>query len=212
MLFGRDREILSAQASVTGLLDGETDFYWGGFKVWNSKPTWQDGAFVVSAGLPTVSMRAPLVGIPVGPVTLRVDAGVAAEATLQARMMPLISIPVQFTSIRAELGPEVAAAGFVEGYAKFIAVRAGVGGELELVRANAKISGQVGFGAVPPSFEFDGYMSLLAGKIYGFVDYFNLFRWKWKRALAPTFADWKGKCFDFSKGQSMGGEPCAPAR
>lgn len=212
MIFGKERSILSAQASVTSLMEGETDFYWGGFKVWSTKPTWQDGAFVVAAGLPTVSMRAPLVALPVGPVTLRVDAGIAAEATLQAKLMPLVSIPVQFTSVKAELGPEVAAAGFVEGYAKFIAIRAGVGGELELVRANAKVAGQVSFGAFPPVFEYDGFISLLAGKIYGFVDYFNLFRWRWKRAFEPTFADWKGKCIDFRKADSAGGEPCASLR
>ncbi len=212
MIFGKERSILSAQASVTSLMEGETDFYWGGFKVWSTKPAWQDGAFVVAAGLPTVSMRAPLVALPVGPVTLRVDAGIAAEATLQAKLMPLVSIPVQFTSVKAELGPEVAAAGFVEGYAKFIAIRAGVGGELELVRANAKIAGQVSFGAFPPIFEYDGFISLLAGKIYGFVDYFNLFRWRWKRALEPTFADWKGKCIDFTKADSAGGDPCASLR
>lgn len=207
MILGKDRSILEAQAGVTDLLEGETDFYWGGFKVWNSKPEWKDGAFQISAGLPTVSMRAPLVRLPVGPVTLAVDAGVAAEATLAAKLAPLVSIPVQFTSVRATLEPDVTASGFIEGYAKWLIVRAGLGGELRLIRSNAKISGQVGFAGYPPRFAFEGFLSLLAGKIYGFVDYFNVFGWRWKRALEPTFANWKGKCIALSR--TLGGaDPC----
>lgn len=208
ILFGKDRSILEAQAGVTDLLEGETDFYWGGFKVWNSKPEWKDGAFQISAGLPTVSMRAPLVRLPVGPVTLSVDAGVAAEAKITAKLAPLISIPIQFTSVLATLEPDVSASGFIEGYAKWLILRAGIGGELRLIRSDAKISGEVGFSGYPPRFAFEGYLSLLAGKIYGFVDYFNLFGWKWKRALEPVFADWKGKCISLSK-TAGGGDPCA---
>lgn len=208
MLFGKDRSVLEARAAVTDALEGESDFYWGGFKVWNSKPEWRDGAYRYAAGLPTLSMRAPLVRVPVGPVTLAVDAGVAAEANLAAKLAPLISIPIQFTSLKATLEAEVAASGFIEGYVKWLILRAGVGGELRLVRADAKLSGQVGFGRIPPRFAFEGYLSLLAGKIYGFVDYFNLFRFKWKRALEPVFADWKGKCVAFSK-TAGGADPCA---
>jgi hypothetical protein len=208
MIFGKDRSILEAQAGVTDLLEGETDFYWGGFKVWNSKPEWKDGAFQISAGLPTVSMRAPLVRLPVGPVTLAVDAGVAAEANLTGKLAPLISIPIQFTSVKATLETDISASGFIEGYAKWLIVRAGIGGELRLIRADANVSGEVGFAGYPPRFAFEGYLSLLAGKIYGFVDYFNVFGWKWKRALEPTFANWKGKCIALSK-TTGGADPCA---
>jgi hypothetical protein len=208
MLFGKDRSILEAQASMTDLLEGESDFYWGGFKVWSSSPEWKNGSFQIAAGLPTVSMRAPLVRLPVGPVTLAVDAGVAAEANITAKLTPLISIPIQFTSVRATLEPDVTASGFIEGYAKWLIIRAGIGGELQLVRTDAKLAGQVSFGAFPPSFSFDGFISLLAGKIYGFVDYFNVFGWKWKRALEPVFANWKGKCIVLT--QTAGGaDPCA---
>ncbi len=207
MLFGKDRSILEAQAGMTDLLEGESDFYWGGFKVWSSRPEWKNGAFQIAAGLPTVSMRAPLVRLPVGPVTIAVDAGVAAEANITAKIAPLISIPIQFTSVKATLEPNVSASGFIEGYAKWLVIRAGIGGELELVRSDAKIAGQVSFGAFPPVFTFEGFISLLAGKIYGFVDYFNIFGWKWKRALEPVFANWKGKCIVLS--QAVGGaDPC----
>jgi hypothetical protein len=209
MLLGKNRSILEAQASVTNNLEGESDFYWGGFRVWSSKPEWRDGAFRVSAGLPTVSMRAPVAAFPVGPLTVRLDVGVAAEAEIEASLTPLISIPIQFTTIRASLTPRAAAAGFIEGYAKFVAVRGGVGGSVELVRANATIEGDVSLGGVPPVFRFDGFVSLLAGKIYAFVDYFNVFRWKWRRVLQPTIADWKGKCIDLSKTANLdGGDPC----
>jgi hypothetical protein len=206
MILGQDRSILEAQASVTSALEGESDFYWGGFRVWSSKPEWKDGAFQIAAGLPTISMRAPLVAVPVGPVTLRVDAGVAAEAEVAAKLRPLLSIPVQFTQIQAELAPKLSASAFVEGYAKWIAIRAGVGGELELARADATVSGRVGLGGIPPVLAFNGFVSLLAGRIYAFVDYFNVFKWKWKRALEPRLADWEGKCFDF---RPNGGRACA---
>jgi hypothetical protein len=210
MLLGKNRSILETQASVTNALEAESDFYWGGFRVWSSKPEWKEGAFRVSAGLPTVSMRAPLAGFPVGPLTIRLDVGVAAEAEIQASLIPLISIPVQFTSVQATLTPKVSAAGFIEGYAKFIAVRGGVGGFIELVRANASIDGNVSLGGIPPVFTFDGFISLLSGKIYAFIDYFNVFAWKWQRVLKPTLADWKGKCIDLSKTSGIqGGDPCA---
>ncbi|MBS1962439.1 MAG: hypothetical protein JST04_09500 [Bdellovibrionales bacterium] len=208
MIFGKDRSIMEAQAGMTDLLEGESDFYWGGFKVWNSKPEWKDGAFQIAAGLPTVTMRAPLVRLPVGPVTLAVDAGVAAEANVTAKLAPLISLPIQFTSVKATLEPDVSASGFIEGYAQWLIIRAGIGGELELIRADAKVSGLVSFGAYPPTFAFEGFLNLLAGKIYGFVDYFNLFGWKWKRALQPVFANWKGKCIALSK-TTGGADPCA---
>jgi hypothetical protein len=208
MIFGKDRSILEAQASVTDLLEGQSDFYWGGFKVWSSKPEWQNGAYQIAAGLPTVSMRAPLVRVPVGPVSLSVDAGIAAEANITASLAPLISVPIQFTSIRASLEPQVSASGFIEGYAKWLIVRAGLGGELRLIQSDAKITGDVGFVGYSPRFAFQGYLSLLAGKIYGFIDYFNVLGWKWKRALEPVFANWKGKCIAFS--QTVGGvDPCA---
>ncbi len=208
MLFGKDRSILEAQAGMTDLLEGESDFYWGGFKVWSSKPEWKDGAFQIAAGLPTVTMRAPLVRLPVGPVTIAVDAGIAAEANVTAKIAPLISIPIQFTSVKATLEPNVSASGFIEGYAKWLIIRAGIGGELELIHSDAKVAGQISFGAFPPQFSFEGFIKLLSGKIYGFVDYFNVLGWKWKRALEPTFATWKGKCFALSK--TIGGaDPCA---
>jgi len=208
MIFGKDRSILEARAAVTDTLEGETDFYWGGFRVWSSKPQWKDGAFQVAAGLPTVSMRAPLLRLPVGPVTLAVDTGVSAEASLTAKLAPLISIPIQYTSVKATFEPDVSASGFIEGYAKWIIIRAGIGGELQLIHSNAKISGTVGFSGFPAVYAFEGYLSLLAGKIYGFVDYFNLFGWNWKRALEPVFADWKGKCIAFSPAAG-GADPCA---
>jgi hypothetical protein len=212
MLLGKNRSILETQASVTNTLEGESDFYWGGFRVWSSKPEWKDGAFRVSAGLPTVSMRSPVAAFPVGPLTIRLDVGVAAEAEIEASLTPLISIPVQFTSVQATLTPKVSAAGFIEGYAKFIAVRGGVGGFIELIRANASIDGNVSLGGVPPVFTFDGFVSLLSGRIYAFVDYFNVFKWKWRRALEPTLADWKGKCIDLSKASgTKEGDPCAIA-
>jgi len=115
MLFGKDRSVLAAKASMTNLLEGETDFYWGGFRVWSTKPAFKNGSFQVSAGLPTVSMRAPIVGVPIGPITLRVDAGVNAEAEVNLKLIPFISIPIQYTSIQGELGPKVSASGFLGG-------------------------------------------------------------------------------------------------
>ncbi len=210
ILFGKDRSVLEAQGSVTNLLEGETDFYWGGFRVWSTKPQFKDGSFVVSAGLPTVSMRAPIAGVPVGPVTLRVDAGVNAEAEIDLKLTPLLSIPIQFTSVRGELGPKVSASGFVEGYAKWLIIRAGVGAELELVRANAKIMGQVGFGGMPPVISYDGFINLVAGKIYAFADYFNVLVWKWTRAFEPIITDWKGKCIDLVPGGTPPGGVACP--
>jgi hypothetical protein len=208
MIFGKDQSILQADAGMTNLLEGESNFYWGGFKVWSTKPVWKDGAFQVAAGLPTVSMRAPIVRLPVGPVTLAVDAGISAEASITAKIAPMISIPIQFTSVRGTLETDTAASGFIEGYATWLIVRAGIGGELELVRGDASVSGQVSFGAFPPAFNFSGYLNLLAGKIYGFVDYFNLWGWKWKRALKPVFANWPGKCIPLTAAVG-GANPCA---
>lgn len=208
MLLGKDRSILEAQASVTNDLEGESDFYWGGFRVWSTKPEWKEGAFQYSVGLPSVSMRAPIVGVPVGPLTLRVDAGVAAEAAVTAALRPLISIPIQYTSIKAELKPVAAASGFLEAYAQFIAIRGGVGGSVEFIRANASLAGTIGFGTFKPVFDFSGFISLLSGKIYAFADYFNIFGWKWHRFWQPTIADWKGKCIGLSKTDG-GSDPCA---
>lgn len=207
MLFGKDRSILETRAGMTDLLEGESDLYWGGFRVFSSKPAFIDGSYQISAGLPSLSMRIPLFGVPVGPVTVRIDAGIAAEAAVTAKLTPLIAVPIQFTSVRAEMNPHVDAIGFVEGYAKWIAVRAGVGGSLNLVSANASVSGVLSFGAKAATFAYQGFIGMLAAKIYGFADYFNPFGWKWKRAWQGNFAEWPGKCYSF--GPVGGSDPCA---
>lgn len=179
----------------------ESDLYVGGMRVWTGKGRFEKGSFIYEGGIAPSQMAWPIVTYPLGPVLLQIDAGISYEVGVEARVTPFLSYPIEFSSIGASVKANASASGYVEGYANFLVVRGGVGGELTVLDGYGKVAADIYFNQ-KPVLNYAGKLTLLQGRIYGFVDTFNVFGWKWKRWWNPTLFSWDGKCWAF------GGESC----
>lgn len=207
-LFGKDLSIIEAAAKSTYLKESEVELTLAGMKVFHDKGEFKNGAYHYSAGLPTTHTRVKVAALPVGPVMVQVDAGVAFEADLDAKVAPFFSIPIEFTTLNTSLSANAAASGFIEGYAQFLFLRAGVGGQLNLIHGNTAIDANLGINKLTRTLNFSGFISTLYGKIYGFADVFTLLKGNWKRIWEPRITDWKGLCYSL---ETQSQSPCQTA-
>ena len=179
-----------------GTVLATTDWYIGGTRVWNGTLNYANGGLVYSGGIAPTQIPFPLVVYPVGPLILEVDAGVSFEGTLGASLTPGISLPIQDSTLTGKLQAELAVAGYVEGYAKLLIVRAGVGGEVNFVDGTTGVEATLYLNKTPPLLGGFGKVVLLNGHVYGFVDTSILFG-NWSRLLSEDFFKWPGKCYAF---------------
>lgn len=175
-----------------------TDLYIGGVRVWNGSLRVENGGLVYSGGVPPTQIPFPLFAYPLGPVMLQLDAGIEFEGQASASILPGISIPIEDMTIDAKLEAELYAAGYVEGYAKLLFVRAGVGGRVNFVDGSTGIAAHIYFNGMKPQANGFGKVVLLNGRVYGFVDS-NLIFGGWKRWYSKDFFKWPGKCFAFGE-------------
>lgn len=154
-----------------------------------------DGIAGFRLGLPPIQIRAPVLVYPVGPLLLELDAGARFHADLQGQNMSVIGIPAELSSLGIELQANGLAAGFVEGYAKLLFLRAGLGGQLDLVDLTAKLFARYNFDGTPPLVMANLLAEFLKGRFYAFVDFFNIFGWGWKRLFDFDLYSWNGFCF-----------------
>lgn len=165
-----------------------------------------DGDNHIALGLAPTEVRVPAVSYPVGPLLLNVDGGVRFQAYVSANLVPEIAIPLPDSNLRVDLYSRVQGAGFVEGYAQFVIIRGGVGGQLNLIDGEASVNGRVGFNSTnPPVVLVSGVVSFFNGSIYSFLDIFGFLSVHWRRLHNGILYNWNGTCF------SMGSRTC-PAR
>jgi len=191
----------ATDGATPGIPLAQTDLYIGGVRVWNGTLSFQKGGLVYSGGVPFTQVPFPIFAYPLGPLVLQVDAGIEFEGMAQASLLPGISIPIQDMTIDASLQADLTAAGYVEGYAKLLFVRAGVGGRVNFIDGETGLSAHVYFTGAAPQLAGFGKVVLLSGDVYGFVDSYGLFG-GWKRWLSKDFFNWPGKCF------ALGEETC----
>jgi hypothetical protein len=148
-----------------------------------------------NAGLAPMQIRVPVIAYPVGPVLLQVDGGVRFQADLMGSLVPVIGIPIELSSLGAQVTAKADAAGFIEGYAKFLVVRAGVGGQVDLVDAKTEINARFTFDGAAPYARVSAMVEFLKGRFYAFADYFSIRKFGWKRLLDYNLYSWNGYCF-----------------
>jgi hypothetical protein len=186
-----------ASATPSGLVLGTTDLYIGGTRIWTGALRYQKGSLTYSGGVAPTQIPFPIFAYPLGPVMLRVDAGIEFEGEIDASLTPGLSYPLADSTLDATLSANLGASGFVEGYAGLWIVRAGVGGRVDLIEGTTGVTGHIYMnGITPPSGHGIGMVRLLSGDVYGFVDT-KFFFGRWNRVLHKDFFKWGGYCYSF---------------
>ena len=183
-------------AADQGTVLANTNWYIAGTRVWTGHLNYQKGALVYTGGISPTQIPFPLVVYPLGPLTLQVDAGVDFQGALNASMSPGWAYPLNDTVLKGSLTSNLTAGGYLEGYAKLLVVRGGVGGKINLIDGSTGINAMILFNGRKPILSGKGKVQLLNGDIYAFVDT-NVFLGKWKRILNKDLYKWNGKCFAF---------------
>ncbi len=180
-----------------------TNWYIGGTQIWAGNLAFEKGSLVYSGGIAPTEIPFPLFAYPLGPVLLQVDAGVSFQGNLSANLTPGLSYPLQDSTLTGSLQANLSAAGFLEGYARFLLIKAGVGGQINIIDGLTGVKTEIFLNGQKPTLAGFGKVQLLNGSIFGFVDTAYLFG-SWKRILNRNFYSWNGKCYAFGVGT------CAP--
>ena len=199
-ILGLALQALEAIESPPDTINGVTynEVYSFGLRVFSDSfsLTTASGGLGFNAGLAPTEIRVPIVVYPIGPVTLEIDGGARFQADVTGQAVPNPAIPVQDSAIGAELSAQADVAGFIEGYASFLVVRAGVGGQVDLVDGSADVNARFMFDGTPPYVGVDAWVDFLAGDFYAFVDLLDIFTLSFKRLVDYTLYSWNGYCFE----------------
>ena len=219
-ILGQSRSLIQFNVHPsTDLSSAQSEVYVRGLQLLGphgsgSDPTgkikFENGAFTTHVSLPPVTTRIPLVTLPVGPLLVRVAAGFALAGDLVASLAPQLGIPIQMSMVRANIDPSAQALGFIEGYASLVALRGGMGGEVNVLDAHASLQADLYLGNRPARFRSSGFLEFLNGEFYGFLDHFNLWKWKWTRFWKNTLFSWKGVCLDLNQKTDHAGKCVKP--
>lgn len=206
-VLGNNLPALQSYVNPPMTIGGTTynEVYSFGYRVFDQSAYFHDdaGIFGFTAGLAPTEIRVPLVNYPVGPLILQIAAGARFDANIQARMTPEIFVSDPSLSVLGvNLTANVNGAGFIEGDASLIAIRAGIGGQLDLLDAQATVQSQFFFNGASPQASIAAYAEFLSGKIYLFADFFDILVVGWQRLWENDLYTAKGTCF------TAGGSVC----
>ncbi len=186
----------SPSKDVPNIPIATTNWYIGGTQIWTGNLAFKNGALTYEGGIAPTQIPFPLFVYPLGPILLQVDAGVSFQGNVSASLIPGISIPMEDSTLSGKLQAELAASAYIEGYAKLLIVRAGIGGNINVIDGTAGIETTIFMNQTKPKLEGFGKVQLLDGSVYGFVDTTILFG-RWRRILNKNFFAWNGKCYSF---------------
>jgi hypothetical protein len=197
-ILGSSLQALNATIGVPDTVDGTTysEYYSFGFRVFSQSFYFtNNGILQADVGLAPTEIRVPFVVYPVGPVTFQIDGGVRFQADLQEQLMPTIILDSSLSSLAVKLSGKVTGSGFIEGVADAVALRAGVGGQLNLVDAQADAMADFFFDGRSPTTQISGFAQFLNGRLYAFADVFDVFEWNWLRFWNYDLFNWSGYCY-----------------
>jgi hypothetical protein len=207
-LIGRPAALVEFQAQVspmvstltgplsTGTELARTSLYVHGIKIGGGVLRFAQGALQYSGGVPPTQIPFPIVTYPLGPVLLKVDAGIEFEGKFEAALTPGISIPISDSSVQAKLSGDLAASGFIEGYGSVFVARAGIEGRVSLIEGESGVETLLSFNHLKPESRAFGRVRFLRGTIEGFLD-IRMALLHWRRVLSKKFFSWPGNCFAF---------------
>jgi hypothetical protein len=187
---------LMASMAPANTIGGKTytEVYSFGKAVFKDSTSMEGGMLKFRAGIAPTEVRIPVYAYPVGPLLLQIDGGARFEANVTIQGTPEISFPIEFANFSVDLQAVAAAAGFIEGYAKLFIVRAGVGGQVDLIDAHASVNARF-TPATKPLVLISAMVQFLNGRLYAFADVFWLSQMGWKRLWNYDLFAWNGYCF-----------------
>lgn len=197
-ILGAAIQALMAFSQPPDTVDGVTytEFYSFGKRIFSESSYFNNsGGLSYAAGITPVQVRVPVVMYPVGPLVLELDAGARFQAGVEAILTPTLDADSIVSELSAHLGALVGAAGFVEGYVKFLILRGGVGGQLDLVDAKASVDARVSFNGNPVIATVSAMAQFLKGRVYAFLDLHSIIPWGWRRLLNYDIYHENGFCF-----------------
>lgn len=197
-ILGASLQALNGSISIPNTPDAAStmEFYSFGKRIFSQTFYAQnDGLLGGKIGLAPAEVRVPLVTYPVGPLLLEIDGGVRFQADLEGHLTPTIIIPSTLSNITAELQADASGAGFIEGYAELLAIRGGVGGQVDLINASADATSEFFFDGGSPVTSVSAMVQFLAGSFYAFIDYFNVLQWSWSNLWNYDLYSWTGICY-----------------
>ena len=131
----------------------------------------------------------PIFSYPVGPVVLAVDSGVSLQGNLSASVAPDVSL-LASSQVTGDLQANLTAAAYVEGYAQFLFMKAGIGGQVDAISgttgAHFNMTLAQALAGTQPQLQGFGRVSLLGGNVYGYLG-----------SMKMSFYKWSGKCYSF---------------
>ena len=190
---GKLKTLLDASAQYDSTPDAT--LYVAGMRVWSGALTQSNGSYGYKGGIAPTKMAFPLVSYPVGPLILAIDAGVVFEAQMSAKLTPGLAYPVTDSNLKASLSASASGSAFLEGSAKLLILKAGVGGSIQVIDGTSSMDALLYFQS-PPQLSYGGKVNLLQGHVYAFADSYKLFG-SWRRFWSHDFYNWAGKCYSF---------------
>lgn len=199
-VLGVAMQALSAAISPPNTIGGKTytSVYSFGKRIFNHSTTMEhEGLLKFRVGIAPTELRIPVFVHPVGPLLVQIDGGARFEANLQIQNSTEIAFPLEFANFGADLQAVAAAAGFIEGYAKLLILRAGVGGQLDLIDARGHVNARFTPGE-KPLIMISAMVEFLKGRLYAFADIFWISQTGWKRLWNYDLFNWYGYCYSTS--------------
>lgn len=194
---GQTLQALSATVTAPTAPTGETytEFYSFGSRIFDQQTYFtNNGLLQATAGISPTEITVPIVDYPIGPLSIQVSGGVRFEGDISGQLAPTIGIPLSFSALGVNLKADASGSGFIEGDASLIFIRAGVGGQVDLIDGEANVQSVFFFDGRTDLVEVSGYADFLKGNLYGFADVFNIFGWSWSRFLNIDLFNWNGVC------------------
>jgi hypothetical protein len=185
--------------SDKGLTVRRHELYVGGARLWTGRLRWQDGSLRYTGGVPPTQIPVPIILYPLGPLVLKLEAGLEFEGLLNVRLMPGLSFPLRDSTLIANLDMRLYAAAYLQASAQLLLLKGGIEGRVNVF--DAKWGAHTFFyvnGLKPRTMTF-GYAELFSGKVLGFIDY-RFFTARWKRLHQNSLYEWNGKCLSFANG------------
>jgi hypothetical protein len=199
-VIGKSLNALTARVENPGTIDiGGTTYttiYSFGKRIFSDAWFIQGSENSISLGLAPTEIRVPFVLYAIGPVTLNVAAGARFQANVNASLIPSLAIPLEDSTLGVSLMAKAEAGAFVEAYAAVLIIRAGLGGQVDLIDGMLDVEGRVAFnGKDKPVVLVSGMVQFLKGRFYAFLDIFGFFKLGWKRLVDKDLYAWNGICF-----------------
>ncbi len=205
-VLGKSISYLKSELTVADETTAEVKTYAFGKRISGVLEIGNEGLLKWKAVLPPIEYKITPLVYPVGPVLLQVDAGVRGQGELSAEIQPTLILPIEQSIVDVIIGLDAEADAFVEGSGKLLVFKAGIGGEMQIIRANASLRGSFSFLGEAPVVTYGGELHAFEGAFFAFLDIFNFFGFRYKRLWRKNLFDWRGICKSFSS--TDGNETC----